>query len=162
MKSFNEALDELLITLDYSSPNTEGFDFFKEDMIRHTLKSLKSHIRVLKTLNLYESTTIESEKLYDMFTILSEPDPIKGMTGSNHQYKFLALVSDYICHSNYKGDKLLETTKVLDNLINYIEDLFCLSKHRSIDNCEREDKKESMIEWIGDCEERSNLPRKLY
>lgn len=162
MKSFNEELDELLITLDYSSSNTEGFDFFKEEMICHTLKNLKSHIRVLKTLNLYESTTIESEKLYDMFTLLSEPDPINGMTGSNHQYKFLALVSDYIDHSNYEGDKFSETPKVLDNLINYIEDLFSLSKQRSIDNCEREDKKESMIEWIGDCEERSNLPRKLY
>lgn len=162
MKSFNEELDELLVTLDYGSSNIEGFDFFKEDMICHTLKKLKSHIRVLKTLNIYESTTIESEKLKEMYTKLSEPDPIKGMTGSNHNYSFLKLVSTFICFSKTHKDSPDEIPIVLDNLINYIDDLFSQSKQRSLDNCKSEKEKESKIEWIGDCEERSNLPRRLY
>lgn len=142
MKSFNNALDELLTTIDYSSSNIEGFDFFKEDMIRHSLKSLKSHIRILKTLNQYESSKIETEKLKDMFTRLSEPDTIKGMTGSNQMYKFLALVSDYICYSKfnseYHGDKPEEIPLVLDNLTDYINDLFSQSKQRTLDNCKGE------------------------
>ena len=162
MKSFNEALDELIITLDYGSADTEGFDFMKEEMICHTLKNLKSHIRVLKTLNLYESTTIESEKLKDMYTLLSDPDPIKGMTGNNHIYSFLEKVSYFICFSKTHKDSPEEIPTVLDNLINYIDNLFSQSKQRSLDNCDSDDKKKSTNEWVGDCEERSRLPRRLY
>ena len=162
MKSFNEALDELIITLDYGSSDTEGFDFMKEEMICHTLKNLKSHIRVLKTLNLYESTTIESEKLKDMHTLLSNPDPIAGISKSNHIYSFLELVSSFVCFSKTHKDKPEEIPTVLDNLIDYIDDLFSQSKQRSLDNCDSDDKKESTNEWVGDCEERSRLPRRLY
>ncbi len=164
MKSFNEALDELLIILDYSSSNTEGFDFFKEDMIRHTLKSLKSHIKILKTLNKYESSKIETEKLKDMFIRLYEPDPIKGMTGNNHMYKFLALVSNYICYakfsSKYHGDKPEEIPYVLDNLINYIDELFSQSKQRTLDNYQDKKVKAAKANRIGLCEESTMLDKR--
>lgn len=154
MKSFNNELDELITTKDYSSSNTEGFDFFKENMIRYSLKTLKSHIRILKTLNQYESSKIETEKLKYMFNLLSEPHPIKGMTGYNQMYKFLALVSDFICYSKfnnkYHGDKPEEIPLVLDNLTDYIDDLFNQSKQRTLDNCLDEEhrlKEERMIEF---------------
>jgi hypothetical protein len=155
MKSFNEALDELIITLDYGSADTEGFDFHKEGTIRHVLRKIKSHVRILKTLNQYESSKIETEILKDMFTRLSAPDPIKGMTGSNQMYKFLAVITDYICYSKfdckYHGDKPEEIPMVLDNLTDYIEELFLQSKQRTLDNCkvgkERADKKR-LIEFL--------------
>ena len=153
MKSFNNQLDELLTTLDHSSSNLEGFDFFKEELDRHTLISLKSHIRILKTLNQYESSRIETEKLKDMFTSLSKPDPIKGMTGYNYMNNFLTLVSNYICYSKfnckYHGDRPEEIPLVLDNLIDYINDLFSQSKQRTLDNCKGEENKAAEIDWIG-------------
>lgn len=152
MKSFNEELDELLITLDYVSSDTESSIFFKEEMIRHTLKSLKSHIRILKTLNQFESSRIETDTLYGMYTSLSEPDPIKGMTGSNHQYKFLALVLNFICYSKfsckYHGDKPEEIPLILDNLTDYINDLISQSKQRTLDNCIDEDDRVAKKRWI--------------
>ena len=151
MKSFNESLDELLITLDYGSSDTEEFDFFKEDMIRSTLKLLKSHIRILKTINEFQSV-IETEKLRYMYTSLSEPDPSKGITGFNHMYKFLALVTDFICYSKfdskYLGDKPEEIPMVLDNLTDYIEGLFLESKQRSLDNCKGNKEKAAKKRWI--------------
>lgn len=163
MKSFNEALDELLITLDYSSSNTEGFDFFKENMIRHTLVSLKSHIRILRTIDQYESSRIETDTLYEMYASMSEPDPIKGMTGSNHMYKFLALVSNYISYAKfnckYHGDKPEETPLVLDSLTNYIDDLFSQSKQRTLDNCKGEEFNAKKL-WIELCEDRTRIDRR--
>jgi hypothetical protein len=139
--------------MDQSSSNTEGFNFFKEERDRHTLIILKSHIKILKTLNQYESSRIETEKLKDMFTSLSKPDPIKGMTGNNHIYSFLTLVSNYICYSKfnckYLGDKPEEIPLVLDNLFNYINDLFFQSKQRTLDNCKGEENKAAEKDWIG-------------
>jgi len=163
MKSFNEELDELLITLDYSSSNTEGFDFMKEDMIRYTLISLRDHIRILKTLNQFESSRIETDTLYEMYTSLSEPDPIKGMTGNNHKYTFLALVTNYICYTNfdckYHGDKPEETPLVLDSLTNYINDLFSQSKQRTLDNYKGEEFNAEKL-WIELCEDSTRIDRR--
>lgn len=152
MKSFNEELDELLITLDYGSSDIEGFDFMKEEMIRHTLLRLKSHIKILRTLDQYESSKIETETLKDMYTSLSEPDSMKGMTGNNHVYKFLELVSNFICYSKfnckYHGDKPEEIPMVLDNLNNYINELISLSKQRTLDNCKDDDERAAKKRWI--------------
>jgi hypothetical protein len=151
MKSFNEPLDELLIKLDYGSSNTEGFDFFKEDMIRSTLKLLKSHVRIIKTINEYQSV-IETEKLRQMYTSLSEPDPTKGITGFNQIYKFLAFITDYICYSKfdckYLGDKPEEIPMVLDNFMDYIEELYIESKKRSLDNCNGNKERSAKKRWI--------------
>lgn len=151
MKSFNESLDELLITLDYSSSNTEEFDFFKEDMIRSTLKLLKSHIRIIKTINEFQSV-IETEKLRQMYSSLTEPDLTKGMTGYNHIYKFLALITDFICYSKfdfkYLGDMPEEIPMVLDNLTHYLEELFLESKQRTLDNCKGNKERSAKKRWI--------------
>jgi hypothetical protein len=139
MKSFNDTLDKLLVTRDYDTSNPEVYDYYEEQSICHLLISLKRHIRILKTLNQNESSRIETDTLYEMYTSLSEPDPIKGMTGNNHKYTFLALVTDFICYSKfnckYHGDKPEEIPMVLDNLIDYIDDLFSKSKQRIFDNC---------------------------
>lgn len=151
MKSFNEALDELIITLDYGSADKEGFDFFKEDMIRSTLKLLKSHVRIIKTINECQSV-IETEKLRQMYTSLSEPVPLKGVTGYNKIYKFLAFITNYICYSKfdckYFDDRPDEIPMVLDNFKDYIEELYIESKKRTLDNCNGNKERSAKKRWI--------------